>query len=119
MEHDYPTKFTIFTRASSTSWQSQLRCSVRLYLAMGEQPVQAKELEAHLRRTEEELLHYLLEGEPPTAAAIKQAQTVLDMAQSALLSSELEVQTLMRELTPEQASQSWMPENPPATEPEG
>ncbi|MVN74902.1 hypothetical protein GO988_01030 [Hymenobacter sp. HMF4947] len=117
MEHDYPNRFAIFTRANNTSWQSQLRCSVRLYLAMGEHPVQAQELEAHLRRTEDELVHYLLEGEPPTTATLKQAQTVLDMAQSALLASEPEVQTLLRELTAEQATKLWAPEFTPAAEP--
>lgn len=116
MENKYLNTFTPFTRTSSLSWQSQLRHSVRLYLAMGSQPVDAQELESHLRRTEEELIQYLLEGNPPTVTALAQAQTILDMAQSALLSSEGEVKQLLQELANYQQTNllsSAAPDQPP------
>ena len=104
MEHKYETPLIPFAFTSNTSWRNQLRQSVRLYLAMGSLPVNAQELENHLRRTEEELIHYLLEGTAPTAAAVAHAQTILDMAQTALLNSEEEVQQLLSELAAEQAA---------------
>ena len=115
MQNMYPGSSVVFTRASSSSWQSQVRRSVRLYLAFGDQSVDAQELETHLQRTEEELLQYLLAGEPPTPDARKQAQTVLDMAQNALLGSEAEVQALLREFSAEQAIEAWPAPTPPTT----
>lgn len=98
MEHKYPTPLFPFVCTNNTSWQNQLRHSVRLYLAMGSPQVNAQELETHLRQTEEELIHYLLESSVPTAAAMARAQSILDMAQTALLNSEEEVQRLLHEL---------------------
>jgi hypothetical protein len=100
MEHDYHPPLILLARTASSSWQQQLRQSVRLYLALGANPLVEAELENILQRTEEELLSFLLQGEPPTAAARQQAQTFLDMAQNELLASEAEVQLLLREDTP-------------------
>jgi hypothetical protein len=92
-----------FTRATSPAWQDQLRASVRLYLRLNTSPAIAieAELEALLRRSEQELLDYLLAGEPPTPAERQRAQEFLDMAQHQLLGSPGEVQQLLAELPAE------------------
>jgi hypothetical protein len=69
-------------------------------LALGANPLVELELESILQKTEEELVSYLLAGEPPTDAARRQAQTFLDMAQNELLASEEEVRLLLREDLP-------------------
>lgn len=100
MEQEYYPSLSLLARTATLSWQQQLRQSVRLYLALGATPQMEVELESILQKTEEELLSFLLEGEPPTAAARQQAQTLLDMAQNELLASEADVQLLLREAVP-------------------
>ena len=90
-----------FTRATSPAWQDQLRTSVRLYLSLNANPAVEAELEALLRRSEQELLDYLLAGKPPTPAERQRAQEFLDTAQHQLLGSPLEVQQLLAELSAE------------------
>ena len=91
------------TRATSTAWQDQLRVSVRLYLSLNANPAldMENELESLLRRSEQELLDYLLAGTPPTPAERQRAQEFLDRAQHQLLSSPTEVQQLLAELSAE------------------
>lgn len=89
---------SFFTRATSTAWQNQLRTSVRLYLCLNADPSVEAELEELLRRSEQELLDYLLAGEPPTLAERQRAQEFLDAAQHQLLGSPIEVQQLLTEL---------------------
>lgn len=89
-------------RTTNPSWQEQLRASVRLYLSLSADPSLEQELDNLLQRNEEELLDYLLAGEPPTLAERQQAQHFLDMAQCQLLSSPAEVQLLLAELAAEQ-----------------
>ncbi|GAB3638663.1 hypothetical protein GCM10027422_42530 [Hymenobacter arcticus] len=100
MENDYHPPLSLLARTASSSWQQQLRHSVRLYLALGANPLVELELETILQKTEEELVDFLLADGPPTAAARQQAQTFLDMAQNELLSSETDVQQLLREAVP-------------------
>lgn len=95
MEQDYSPSLALLSRLHSPSWQNQLRQSVRLYLALGAEPAAATELEALLRGTEQQLLDYLLAGEPPVPAARRQAQFFLDMAQHELLASKAAVQELV------------------------
>ncbi|MGI4763364.1 MAG: hypothetical protein ACRYF0_21815 [Janthinobacterium lividum] len=90
-----------FTRTTSSAWQDQLRTSVRLYLYLNANPAVEAELEELLRHSEQELLDYLLAGEPPTPAARQRAQEFLDMAQHQLLGSSAEVQELLAELSAE------------------
>ena len=89
-------------RTNNPSWQDQLRASVRLYLSLSANPSLEHELDNLLQRSEEELLDYLLAGEPPTLAERQQAQHFLDMAQCQLLSSPVEVQLLLAEVTAKQ-----------------
>ncbi len=100
MEKEYHPPLILLARTTSLPWQDQLRKSVRLYLALGANPGMELELENLLQRTEQEMLEYLLAGEPPTPAAREQAQTFLDMAQNELLASETEVQLLLSEVLP-------------------
>lgn len=100
MEKDYHPSLSLLARTASSSWQQQLRHSVRLYLALGANPLVETELETILQKTEEELVSFLLAGEPPTDDARRHAQTFLDMAQNELLSSEEEVRQLLREDLP-------------------
>lgn len=100
MEKEYHPPLSLVARTASLSWQQQLRQSVRLYLALGADPLVESELENILQKTEGELLDFLLEGEPATDAARRQAQTFLDMAQNELLASEADVQQLLREEIP-------------------
>jgi hypothetical protein len=90
-------------RATSPAWQDQLRATVRLYLSFSADPSLEQELDALLQRNEQELLDYLLAGEPPTPASRERAQHFLDTAQHQLLGSEAEVARLLDELA---ASQS-------------
>lgn len=100
-----------FTRATSTAWQDQLRASVRLYLSLSANPDIEAELEALLRRSEQELLDFLLAGTPPTPAERRRAQEFLDTAQHQLLASPLDVQQLLGELS---AGSQPLPPGPPA-----
>ncbi len=98
-----PILSTFISLSRDIAWQSQLRRSVSLYLALGSQPINTHELETLLQRTEEELVQYLLQGERPTATAIKHAQLALDVAQNNLLQSEADVQQLLQTLSTDQA----------------
>lgn len=93
------------SRAIDPTWQDQLRACVRLYLSLTTDPTLGQELDDLLQRSEQELLDYLLAGEPPTPAARQQAQYFLDMAQHQLLSSTLDVQQLLTELAAERSPQ--------------
>lgn len=77
-------------RMQSATWQNQLRACVHLYLELGARPSLAQEADALLQRTEAELLDYLLAGPPPTLPERQRAQHLLDMAQYALLDSQLQ-----------------------------
>jgi hypothetical protein len=85
-------------RATSPAWQDQLRATVRLYLSFSADPSLEQELDELLQRNEQELLDYLLAGEPPTPASRERAQHFLDTAQHRLLGSEVEVARLLDEL---------------------
>ena len=109
---------SVFTTISQdTDWQNQLRRSVNLYLALGNQPANAQELETLLQHTEEELLHYLLQGERPTPTAIEHAQHVLDMAQNSLLQAEVDKQQLLPPFSTGPASLHGEPVVPPVPTP--
>jgi hypothetical protein len=97
MEQDYSPSLALLTRLHSPSWQDQLRQSVRLYLALGAEPAPAAatELDALLHGTEQQMLDYLLAGEPAIPAARRQAQIFLDMAQHELLASKVAVRELV------------------------
>ncbi|MDO7888056.1 hypothetical protein Q5H89_22000 [Hymenobacter sp. CA2-7] len=81
---------SLLARMQTATWQDQLRASVRLYLELGARPSLAQEADALLQRTEAELLAYLLAGPPPTPPERQRAQQLLDMAQYALLDSQLQ-----------------------------
>jgi hypothetical protein len=85
-------------RATSAAWQDQLRATVRLYLSFSADPNLEQELDILLQRNEQELLDYLLAGQPPTPASRERAQHFLDTAQHQLLSSEAEVARLLDEI---------------------
>lgn len=85
-------------RATSPAWQDQLRATVRLYLSFSPDPCLEQELDELLQRTEQELLDYLLAGEPPTPASRERARHFLDTAQHQLLGSEAEVAHILDEL---------------------
>ncbi|MBO2030881.1 hypothetical protein J4D99_05715 [Siccationidurans ginsengisoli] len=93
------------SRATDPTWQDQLRASVRLYLSLNPASTLGQELDDLLKRSEQELLDYLLGGEPPTPAARQRARDFLDMAQCQLLSSTLDVQQLLAELAAERSPQ--------------
>jgi hypothetical protein len=90
MEKIATTRSYLLARMQSATWQDQLRASVHLYLALGASPSLAQEMDELLQRTEEDLLDYLLAGDPPTAPERARAQHLLDLAQHALLDSELQ-----------------------------
>jgi len=85
-------------RPAFSCWQQQLRQSVRLYLALGSQPVNPAELEALLQSTEQELVDYLLQGTRPSAESVAQARHLVDLAQHRLLNSEADVEQLLSEV---------------------
>jgi hypothetical protein len=101
MANFYKPPLVFLARATSTAWQDQLRTSVRLYLSLSGNPAIEAELEALLRRNEQELLDYLLAGDPPTPAERRRAQEFLDSAQHQLLGSPAEVQQMLAELSAE------------------
>lgn len=83
---------------AASCWQHQLRQSVRLYLALGSQPINPDELETLLQSTEQELVDYLLQGERPSAESVAQARHLVDLAQHRILNSEADVQQLLSEV---------------------
>lgn len=89
-------------RATSSTWQDQLRATVRLYLSFSADPGLEQELDSLLQRNEQELLDYLLAGEPPTPASRERAKHFLDTAQHQLLNSEAEVTRLLDEIAASQ-----------------
>lgn len=94
-----PLPLPSFTQhATFSCWQRQLRQSVRLYLALGSQPVNPAELEALLQSTEQELVDYLLQGRRPSAESVAQARHLVDLAQHRLLNSETDVEQLLSEV---------------------
>jgi hypothetical protein len=99
-------------RATSLAWQDQLRATVRLYLSFSADPNLEQELDILLQRNEQELLDYLLAGEPPTPASRERAKHFLDAAQHQLLSSETEVTRLLDEI-----AASADPAHPPLRRP--
>jgi len=78
-------------------WQSRLRRSVRLHLALSEPLVDALEAEARLRLVERQLLLHLLRGERPTPLATSKAHFVVQQAQTTLLTCSLEVRAIRAE----------------------
>ncbi len=89
---------SFITHSTLSCWQRQLRQSVRLYLALGSQPVNPAELEALLQSTEQELVDYLLQGPRPSAESVAQARHLVDLAQHRLLNSDTDVQQLLSEV---------------------
>ena len=90
-------------RATNSSWQNQLRATVRLYLSFNADPNLEQELDSLLQRNEQELLDYLLADEPPTPASRERAKHFLDTAQHQLLNSEPEVTRLLEEIAASRA----------------
>jgi hypothetical protein len=88
---------SVVPSSATSCWQDQLRQSVRLYLALGSQPVNPNELESLLQSTEQELVDYLLQGERPSAESVAQARHLVDLAQHRLLNSETDVEQLLSE----------------------
>jgi len=88
---------SVIPSLATSCWQDQLRQSVRLYLALGSQPVNADELESLLQSTEQELVDYLLQGERPSAESVAQARHLVDLAQHRLLNSEADMEQLLSE----------------------
>lgn len=103
----FPSAFAPYARAASARWNRWLRRSVRLYLALEEPSVNVRLIEDQLILTEWQLMRHLVDGELPTPSLTKQAQSIVQMAQANLLSSEVEVQTLRREMSAEQAVHPW------------
>ncbi|MGI4870661.1 MAG: hypothetical protein ACRYFX_05715 [Janthinobacterium lividum] len=92
---------TPLSRSTDPDWRSLLRESVRLHLHLGEQPPElAQELATHLQRTEQELLDYLLAGDPAPAHTQQQALALVEQAQLELLGSPLEMRELQGEPLP-------------------
>lgn len=90
-------------------WQSRLRRSARLYLAMNDPSVQPLQVEARLRLVERKLLHQLLRaksGARPLASTLQGARAIMEAAQTALLKSETEVAALLAELSAAEAVNS-------------
>ena len=103
----FPSAFAPYARAASARWNRWLRRSVRLYLALEEPSVNVRLIEDQLILTEWQLMRHLVDGELPTPSLTKQAQSIVQMAQANLLSSEVEVQTLRSEMSAEQAVHPW------------
>lgn len=78
-------------------WQSRLRRSVRLHLALSEPHVDALEAEARLHLVERQLLRHLLHGERPTPLATSKAHFLVQYAQTALLTNQHEVAAIQAE----------------------
>jgi hypothetical protein len=91
-------RLPLFPNPSTSCWQHQLRQSVRLYLALGSEPVNPEELESLLQSTEQELVDYLLQGPRPSAESVAQARHLVDLAQHRLLNSETVVAQLLSEV---------------------
>jgi hypothetical protein len=78
-------------------WQSRLRRSVRLQLALSEPHVDALEAEARLQLVERQLLLHLLHGARPTPLATSKAHFMVQQAQTALLTDLREVAAIRAE----------------------
>jgi hypothetical protein len=78
-------------------WQSRLRRSVRLQLALSEPHVDILEAEARLRLVERQLLLHLLRGERPTPLATSKAHFMVQQAQTVLLTDLREVAAIRAE----------------------
>jgi hypothetical protein len=78
-------------------WQSRLRRSVRLHLALSEPLVDTLEAEARLRLVERQLLLHLLCGERPTPLATSKAHFMVQRAQTTLLTCSQEVAAIRAE----------------------
>ena len=92
-------------RAAGDLWKFRLRRSVRLLLALGE-PEVSQQSEARLRLVERQLLMHLLRarpGQPPLVSSLPQARAIVELAQTALLSSEAMVLAILAEFTANQA----------------
>ncbi|RZJ94714.1 MAG: hypothetical protein EOO60_02410 [Hymenobacter sp.] len=89
MAQEYLPSLALLTRLHSPYWQDLLHQSMHLYLALGAEPAAATKLDTQLQSLEQELLDYLLVGEPAVLAARQLAQVFLDMAQHELLSSKM------------------------------
>jgi hypothetical protein len=93
-------------QAAGALWQSRLRRSARLFLALGEPGVKPLEIEARLRLVERQLVRHLLRAAPgqrPIAVSVAGARTIIEAAQAALLESETEIEQLLQELSAHQA----------------
>ena len=102
-------RFLVLARKAGALWQSRLRRSARLYLAMNEPTVQPLEVEARLRLVERQLLQHLLRAEPgtqPLASSMQEAQAIVEAAQTALLKSKAEIAALLSEFSAAQAINS-------------
>ena len=82
---------------SDDLWQSRLRRSVRLHLALSEPHVDKLEAEARLRLVERQLLLHLLRGERPTPLATSKAHFRVQQVQTALLTCSQEVAAIRAE----------------------
>ena len=80
-----------------TLWQSRLRRSVRLHLALSEPHIDTLEAEARLRLVERQLLLHLLRGQQPTPLATSKAHFRVQQAQTALLTCSREVVAIRAE----------------------
>lgn len=80
-----------------TLWQSRLRRSVRLHLALSEPHVDTLEAEARLRLVERQLLLHLLHGERPTPLATSKAHFMVQRAQTDLLTCSQQVAAIRAE----------------------
>jgi len=78
-------------------WQSRLRRSVRLHLALSEPHVDKLEAEARLRLVERQLRLHLLHRERPTPLATSKAHFKVQRAQTALLTCSQEVAAIRAE----------------------
>ena len=103
----FPSAFAPYARAASARWNRWLRRSVRLYLALDEPSVDTRLVEDQLLLTEWQLMRHIVNGELPTHLLTDQAQSIMQMAQAELLSSEIEVRKLRHEMSAKQAVYPW------------
>ena len=78
-------------------WQHRLRRSVRLHLALHDPNLDTVAVEARLRLVERHLVRHLLRGQPLTLIATAKANRAVQLAQEALLKSELEIAAILEE----------------------
>lgn len=79
---------------ADTLWQSRLRRSVRLHLALSEPLVDVLVAEARLHLVERQLRLHLLRGARPTPLATSKAHFMVQQAQTALLTCSREVRAI-------------------------